>query len=29
VKVLVGLMCAAPEGAGFDAVYDQLTIEKA
>jgi regulation of enolase protein 1 (concanavalin A-like superfamily) len=29
VKVLVGLMCAAPEGAGFDAVFDQLTIEKA
>jgi uncharacterized protein len=29
VKVLVGVMCAAPEGAGFDAVFDQLTIEKA
>jgi regulation of enolase protein 1 (concanavalin A-like superfamily) len=29
VKVLVGLMCAAPEGAGFDAVFDQLQIEKA
>jgi len=29
VKVMVGVMCAAPEGAGFDAVFDQLTIEKA
>jgi regulation of enolase protein 1 (concanavalin A-like superfamily) len=28
VKVEVGLMCAAPEGAGFEAVFDQLTIEK-
>jgi len=28
VKVQVGLMCAAPEGAGFEAVFDQLTIEK-
>jgi regulation of enolase protein 1 (concanavalin A-like superfamily) len=28
VKVLVGVMCAAPEGAGFEAVFDQLTIEK-
>jgi uncharacterized protein len=28
VKVLAGVMCAAPEGAGFDAVFDQLTIER-
>jgi regulation of enolase protein 1 (concanavalin A-like superfamily) len=28
VKVQVGIMCAAPEGAGFEAVFDQLTIEK-
>ena len=29
VKVMAGVMCAAPEGAGFDAVFDQLTVEKA
>ena len=29
VKVMVGVMCAAPEGAGFDAVFDQISIEKA
>jgi len=28
VKVMAGIMCAAPEGAGFEAVFDQLTIEK-
>jgi regulation of enolase protein 1 (concanavalin A-like superfamily) len=28
VKVLAGVMCAAPEGAGFDAMFDQLTIER-
>ena len=28
VKVLAGVMCAAPEGAGFDAVFDQVTIER-
>ena len=28
-KVMVGVMCASPEGAGFDAVFDQLTIETA
>jgi uncharacterized protein len=27
VKVLAGVMCAAPEGAGFDAMFDQLSIE--
>ena len=27
VKVMAGVMCAAPEGAGFDAVFDQLTLE--
>ena len=29
VKVLAGVMCAAPEGAGFDATFDQLTLERA
>jgi len=29
VKVMAGVMCAAPEGAGFDAVFDQLTLERA
>jgi uncharacterized protein len=29
VKVMVGVMCAAPEGAGFDATFDQLSIESA
>jgi hypothetical protein len=29
VKVMAGVMCAAPEGAGFDAVFDQLTIKGA
>jgi regulation of enolase protein 1 (concanavalin A-like superfamily) len=29
VKVMAGIMCAAPEGAGFEAVFDQLTLEKA
>jgi len=28
VEVQVGVMCAAPEGAGFDAMFDQLTIER-
>jgi uncharacterized protein len=28
VKVQVGIMCAAPEGAGFEAVFDQISIEK-
>lgn len=28
VKVLAGVMCAAPEGAGFDAMFDQLTLER-
>jgi len=26
VEVSVGVMCAAPEGAGFDSVFDQLMI---
>jgi len=26
VECMVGVMCAAPEGAGFDAVFDQLMI---
>lgn len=26
-KVEVGVMCAAPEGPGFDAVFDQLQLE--
>jgi uncharacterized protein len=25
--VQVGVMCAAPEGAGFDATFDQFTLE--
>ena len=29
VKVMAGVMCAAPEGAGFDAMFDQLSIETA
>ena len=29
VKVLAGVMCAAPEGAGFDAMFDQLKLERA
>ena len=29
VKVQVGVMCAAPEGAGFDSVFDQISIESA
>jgi regulation of enolase protein 1 (concanavalin A-like superfamily) len=28
VAVKVGVMCAAPEGQGFDAVFDQLTLER-
>jgi regulation of enolase protein 1 (concanavalin A-like superfamily) len=27
VEVKVGIMCAAPEGAGFDAVFDHLRLE--
>jgi uncharacterized protein len=29
VKVMAGVMCAAPEGAGFDAKFDQLTLKNA
>jgi len=29
VKVLAGVMCAAPEGAGFDAMFDQMKLERA
>jgi regulation of enolase protein 1 (concanavalin A-like superfamily) len=29
VEVQVGVMCAAPEGTGFDAVFDNLRLEKA
>jgi regulation of enolase protein 1 (concanavalin A-like superfamily) len=29
VQVMAGVMCAAPEGAGFDAAFDQLTIKSA
>jgi len=29
VKVMAGVMCAAPEGAGFDAMFDQLKLERA
>jgi regulation of enolase protein 1 (concanavalin A-like superfamily) len=29
VPVNVGIMCAAPEGDGFDAVFDELKLEKA
>ena len=28
VEVQVGVMCAAPEGAGFEATFDELRIEK-
>jgi len=28
-KVLVGVMCCAPEGSGFDATFDQLMLETA
>jgi regulation of enolase protein 1 (concanavalin A-like superfamily) len=28
VEVQVGIMCAAPEGAGFEATFDQLRLEK-
>ena len=28
VEVRVGIMCAAPEGAGFDAVFDELRLDK-
>ena len=28
VEVQVGLMCAAPEGAGFEATFDELRLEK-
>jgi regulation of enolase protein 1 (concanavalin A-like superfamily) len=28
VEVQVGLMCAAPEGAGFEASFDELRIDK-
>lgn len=28
VEVRVGVMCAAPEGAGFDAVFDELRLDK-
>jgi regulation of enolase protein 1 (concanavalin A-like superfamily) len=27
-KVEVGIMCAAPEGTGFDAVFDSLSLEE-
>jgi regulation of enolase protein 1 (concanavalin A-like superfamily) len=27
VSVMAGVMCAAPEGAGFDAMFDQISIE--
>jgi regulation of enolase protein 1 (concanavalin A-like superfamily) len=27
VQVLAGVMCAAPEGQGFDCTFDQLTLE--
>ena len=26
-KVMVGVMCCAPEGQGFDATFDQLLLE--
>jgi regulation of enolase protein 1 (concanavalin A-like superfamily) len=29
VEVQVGLMCAAPEGAGFEAAFDHVRLEKA
>ena len=28
VQVNVGIMCAAPEGAGFDAMFDELRLDK-
>ena len=28
VEVRVGIMCAAPEGAGFDAMFDELRLDK-
>jgi regulation of enolase protein 1 (concanavalin A-like superfamily) len=28
VEVQVGLMCAAPEGAGFEATFDELRLDK-
>jgi regulation of enolase protein 1 (concanavalin A-like superfamily) len=28
VEVRVGVMCAAPEGAGFEAVFDELRLDK-
>ncbi len=28
VEVHVGIMCAAPEGAGFDAMFDELRLDK-
>jgi len=28
VEVQVGIMCAAPEGGGFDATFDELRLEK-
>ena len=29
MKVEVGIMCAAPEGYGFDAVFDNVRLENA
>jgi regulation of enolase protein 1 (concanavalin A-like superfamily) len=29
VKVMVGVMCCAPEGQGFDTVFDQLVLDRA
>ncbi|HEV7606220.1 MAG TPA: DUF1349 domain-containing protein [Steroidobacteraceae bacterium] len=29
VQVMAGVMCAAPEGAGFDATFDQLSLKNA
>lgn len=29
VRVSVGIMCAAPEGPGFDAIFDELQLERA
>jgi regulation of enolase protein 1 (concanavalin A-like superfamily) len=29
MKVEVGIMCAAPEGSGFDAVFDNVRLEDA
>jgi uncharacterized protein len=28
VETMVGIMCAAPEGGGFDATFDQLVLER-